>query len=228
MDVDPQVRVQLPTTDIKRAPEAAGVGGRSKVARQIGHMIEGVDQLNMILEHSGDGLMQARLPAVEHDGKQNRLLLVLMVLKVLEHARQQVVQAAWTVAAILMRRFDAARGVNETRKLEAMDLVVALDDVGDQRCGFARIGFGLACGGGQFGLELSEIQTTRLRRLGQGRLPFGAEIDLVAQQDVASARKRGGDRDDGLMSKSHAAKGPVFCAPAWGFAPSRALRPRSA
>ena len=49
MDVDPQVRVQLPTTDIERAPGATGVGGRSKVARQIGHEIEGVDQLNMIL-----------------------------------------------------------------------------------------------------------------------------------------------------------------------------------
>ena len=133
----------------------------------------------MLGAHHADGLAYKRVAAVLEHGEEHLLFLEHVREQFVLHGFQVVGQAHGHVRVVAVHGFHAAGHADQLGQLLAVHLVIARQDVVDERAGRGSFGHGVtALQGGQLGQHGVGIQPLVGSCLGQADLAAAAEVEL--------------------------------------------------
>ena len=150
--------------------------------------------------HHADGLAHKGVAAVLEHREQHLFFLEHVRQQLFVHGLQVVSQADGHMGVVAVHSLHAAGHADQLGQLLAVHLVVARQDVVDERAGRRRLGHGVAAlQGRQLGQHGVGIQPLVGSRLGQTHLAAAAKVQLEAPKHRRGARQLHGDLADLLL-----------------------------
>ena len=144
--------------------------------------------------HHADGLARVRAAARPEQRKQDGLFLLHVAQQFLLHLFQQRGQTGWHVGVFAVHRFNAARHAHQFGQLHAVNLVVAADDVVDQRGGGHVVSPCIGpLQGGELAHHVGQIQVFVQCRLPEADEAAAAEVQFQLPENGSRAGQAHGD-----------------------------------
>ena len=176
-----QVVAQLRHARVQRAPGVAGAGRWVGIVGQGIEQVKGGAVVGVFGAHHADGVHHKRVAAGFEHGKQDGFFLVHVLGQLVLHGFQKRAQAGGHARLVPVHALHPVRHADQFGKLGAVHIVVAADDVVDQR---ARLGGGGGAVGAlqrrQFGQHGIGRKAPGLRRLGQAQVAAAAKVQFQA------------------------------------------------